>query len=186
MEFEFINKIWLPHMGYGKKRRVFLFAIGGFLLLLNLFQALMDGFDKVNWIIGLAVPALLVSIGLMGTRHGGYTTAQCKLIISCESVRVIYPSIDRLNKMGIHTEIQSISKQNISDIQFSEILRSIRILGQVNIIEVAKDNENRDKMLPCGISEEIVLYPPDAQVEQIITAFSDILKTSVRNMDAFN
>ena len=154
--------------------------------MLNLFQALMDGFDKVSWIMGLAVPALLVSIGLMGTRHGGYTTAQCKLIISGESVRVIYPTIDRLNKMGIHTEIQSISKQNINEIQFSETLRSIRILGQVNIIDVVNDNENREKMLPRGLSEEIVLYPLDTQVEQIIAAFSDILKTSVRNMDTFN
>jgi len=183
MEFEFVNRIWLPQLGAKNKRKIILFTLGGIVLLLNLFQAFMDGFDKVNWFVGLVVPALLVSVGLMGTRRGGYTTSSCKLSIDRESIRITYPAIDRMDGKGVHSEVLTFPRQSIQELQFSEVLQSFRILGQCNCVSSSSDGPKQLAFSPENTLSEGILYPESEQIPSIINAFETVLGLGVRRMD---
>jgi hypothetical protein len=183
MEFEFINRIWSAQLGKSKARKVLLFTLGGIILLLNFFQALMEGFGKVNWLTGLGVPVLLIGIGLMGTKRGGYVTSACTLTLNREMLCVTYPAIDFQDKRGPHTEVHAISKNDIETIQYSAQLKSLRIVGRCKTIGVLSDNSKVDGTAWNGGRSEVVLYPPSEKIQDIITAFETVLGINVVQMD---
>lgn len=150
--------------------------------LLTFFQMIMEGTNRVSLVSSVLVPLLLVGIGTMGGNRGGYITADCRVEIQPERVSVSYPTINRYDKSGVHREINVIEKMYIQEIQYSEELRSFRIIGLWSMLSPSMDATYVEYKGKRDISA-VVLYPPEDQMRLIYSAIEKNLGIAITNVD---
>ena len=182
MTFQFINKVWIPQMRKSTNRKVVLMSLATLIFLLTLFQVVMDGMDSVNWVSSGLVPILLISIAMMGDSRGGYTTTDCRVEIQPGRVHLSYYAIDRYDKRGIHTENQTIERDAIEEIQYSKVLQSFRIIGAWSV-SLSTQEGLGVRYTTVRDTSEVVLYPPEDQIQIIHSAFESVLGITIIQMD---
>lgn len=182
MTFQFVNRIWISRFGKRNARKAILLSLAILIWLLTLFQIIMEGVGSVNWMSSVLVPILLVGIGMMGGNRGGYTTADCCVEIQPGKLSVSYPAINRYDKRGVHEETNVIEKEDIQEIQYSESLRSFRIIGIWSVLLPDTDAPGVEYMVKRDATA-VVLYPPEDQIRCIYSAVESVLGVVVVSMD---
>ena len=178
--YEFINKTWAQNAPKNKIIRMILKLLGSVLLLITFIQILMDGIKEINWFVGIALPVLLIVQSFRFTRNGRYVSSL--IIIDSEPEKVVfkYPNINRLDKMGIHTEIIIIRNSDVQQFEYSKELNSIRIISKP-LIRIEK--ESREDLINNSSLYELVLYPPMEEIEKILSSFETSFGRHVDHMD---
>jgi len=180
--YEFINKIWMENTPRNKAIRRLLTILGSALLIITFFQILMGGLKEINWFTGIIVPFLLIGQSFSFTRSGRYLSSLIKIEIKPGEAVFKYPNIDRLDKMGIHSETITIKDSSVEQFQYSKELNSIRIISKPTIKIVTGSSENivdHNNQSPY----ELVLYPPVDEIENLITSLEKWLNRPIVYMD---
>lgn len=179
--YEFINKTWTQNAPRNKTLRLILVLLGSVLLIITFIQIIMDGLKEINWFLGIILPFLLIVQSFMFTRNGRYVSSLIIIETKPEEAVFKYPNINRLDKMGIHSEIITIKRSAVEQFQYSKELNSIRIISRPS---VKIETESRENLLEHNSSlYELVLYPPANEMENILSSFEKCFGRSIVHMD---
>ena len=181
-KFEFINRVWVQNSPRNKLLRKILLICGGLLAGIALIQILMGGIKDVNWITGILLPAVMIIQSFLFTSSGRYIAASIEMTIETDWLMFVYPDIDRLNKLGNHSETIIMNWEDIFSVQYSKELESIRIVAMA-MVKIESESKNEVASYGENNPYELIIYPQKEEIGEIVRELESYVGEKTTHME---
>ena len=176
-EFSFTNKVACHVVSKRSGWQKFLLGCGICSLLLTLLLFSMEGFQGINFVTGLFLPAFLLHQGLRKKHTSIYTYTDANVQVSDSSIQIQYPHICRDEEQGIAEEKYIYRTDDLIEYQYSKSLSAVRLWG-TPIAEINGKHSSRIDYRESLMKKEVVLY----MEENLLHEFTSSIKEKMNLM----
>lgn len=183
-KYEIVNKVFQKKKGKLSFLKILIDIFLILIVLILIFQlAVGEKFGDV--IKTVALPILLGLYARSRVKESGYESVALEFTIQPGELVMRYPAIDRMDRGGIREEVITLEQNRITQIMYSDELKSIRILGRAMMkvwyvkeqrwAEIDEINNNHDS--------EYIVYLPTEQCKEILGEIEANLNIKVNQVD---
>lgn len=176
--YQFLDRVYVNAPRSKRGLRIFFTVVGVLLLLIGLFQCMMEGFSLKNiWPYGLGPLILYFYVLKPSLGSGGYKASPVSIDFGQNAMKITYPGIDREDGMGKRTEIFDIANNDVQRLEYNKTNQCIQIFSKpvlsVQFQDPKKNPIVNDFRLNTTIYES-TLFPPDNVREELISRLETV------------
>lgn len=137
----------------------------------------MEGFQGINFVTGLFLPAFLLHQGLRKKHTSIYTYTDANVQVSDSSIQIQYPHICRDEEQGIAEEKYIYRTDDLIEYQYSKSLSAVRLWG-TPIAEINGAISSKMDYRDSILNKEVVLYMEESVLHQFIASVENNINKS--------